>query len=64
MPVFDTIRINHDHIAKVIVERQNRPEPTDEEVQPVGNFNRWMNYIRKELKKKTILSTNIEHVMN
>lgn len=64
MPVFDVIKINQSHIAKVMVERQNRPEPTNDEIVSVGNFNRWMNYIRRELKKGTTLSTNIEYVMN
>jgi len=66
MPVFDTIRINQGHIAKVLVERQNRPDPTDDEVevQPTKGFGRWMNHIRKELKKSNTLSTNIEYVMN
>lgn len=66
MPVFDTIRINQGHIAKVLEERQNRPDPTDDEVdeQPIKGFGRWMNYIRRELKKSNTISINIEYVMN
>ena len=64
MPIFDVIKINQTHLAKVMVERQNRPDPTDDDIQPVGNFSRWLNYIRREVKKSNTLSINVEYVMN
>lgn len=63
MPVFDVIRINQDHVAKVLVARQNQQITTNES-NLIGGFNKWRKHIRKELKNSQRLSTHIEHVFN
>ena len=66
MPVFDTIRINQDHLGKVLVARRNT-EPTDVElsiVSCVKNFTKWQRYISKEIKKSNSICITIEYVLN
>lgn len=64
MPVFDVIRINQTQVAKVLVARQNLPEPTVTETVDIVGFKRWLNHIRKELKTSQRLSTIVEHILN
>lgn len=64
MPIFNIIRVNQAHLAKVLTVRR---EKTD--VLPIGNtdisgFIKWREYIQKQNRKRTSkLSATIEHIL-
>lgn len=62
MPIFNVIRINQTLIAKIMVARQKLPEPISKEMVNVNDFQRWRNYIRKEVKNTGNLPTTV--IMN
>ena len=64
MPVFNVIRVNQTHVAKVLVARQFLPEPTVTDMVDIVGFKKWLNHIRKELKTSQQLSTITEHILN
>ena len=60
MPIFNVIRINQTQVAKVKVARQNLPEPSMDETINISDFQRWRNYIRKEVKNTGKLPTTVQ----
>jgi len=70
MPVFDTLRINHAHLGKVMVERTKIDHFNDmapKSVKSTKDNNRisyhaWRKYIRQTLKEKSLTSCAIEHI--
>ena len=60
MPIFNVIRINQEQVAKVMVARQHLPEPTSGEMVSITDFQRWRNYIRKEVKNTGKLPTTVQ----
>ena len=63
MPVFDNIRINHSHIARVIAVKNERIDVSPFEEACVSSFNKWREHIKKLNKKgKNLLTTTVEHL--
>lgn len=60
MPIFNVIRINQTLVAKVKVARQNLPEPSMNDTVNISDFQRWRNYIRKEIKNTGNLPTTVQ----
>lgn len=63
MPIFNVIRVNQTHLSKVMVARQNHLQEYQTPVK-IGDFQRWRNYIRKQLKSQSVLSSSIEHSLS
>ncbi len=61
MPIFDTIRVNQSHIARIRVARQNMVEEHVNSEDAISGFKKWMDYVKKELKKRQKISTKIEY---
>jgi hypothetical protein len=70
MPVFDTFRINHAHLGKVMVERTKFDNFNDTTPQTVKStdtdkrmpFEAWRRYISRTLKtEKSLTSCAVEH---
>jgi len=59
MPIFNVIKINQTQLSKVMVARQRLPDPTSDFQVSIGDFQRWRNYIRKEVKKTGNLPTTV-----
>lgn len=69
MPVFDTLRINHAHLGKVMVERTKIDcfnDMTPKNVKSTDtnriSYNAWRKHIRQTLKEKSLTSCAIEHI--
>lgn len=71
MPIFDTFRINHAHLGKVMVQRtkidqfnDSVPETVttaDSKLKPLS-FNAWRNYIRETLvNQKSLTLCIVDH---
>lgn len=65
MPVFDTLRINQSHLAKVIAAKRNHAVTNEvEEPKAIVNFMKWRNHIRKQLTgSKALTSCKVVHTI-
>lgn len=65
MPLFDVLRINQKHLAKVNVAR-NDINVSNERInnnEDIYSFQRWRKYIHRELKEtKALTSIIVEHI--
>lgn len=69
MPVFDTFRINHAHLGKVMVERTKfdnfndaTPQTVKSTASPKMPFEAWRKYISRTLRQeKSFTSVAVEH---
>jgi hypothetical protein len=65
MPLFDVLRINQKHLAKVNVAR-NDINVSNERMnnnEDIYSFESWRKYIRRELKQtKALTSIVVEHI--
>lgn len=65
MPIFDVLTINQKHLALVNIAKQkmNDNDVDSEDKTFLATFPKWRNYITKQLKMRTSLtSTTIEHI--
>lgn len=69
MPVFDTFRINHNHLGKVMVERTKLDTFNDSTPKMVKStdakkmpFDAWRSYVSRTLRQKSFTSFMVEHI--